>query len=153
MHEIAGYSLPGYRRTGMYKNFRVGKIKFFQPKVEAAPPYILVDCIECCVDKDGMEYWATYNMWVETDKFLEVRRSSVGQWILFGFYIQAFRINDRSYSNSLKLRHYDVIPGEEVATLTIKQGDKLKLVELPNEAKALAHEISNQTNFNEHGKR
>ena len=145
-------------RYGMYKNYRVGCVKYYQNPVNGSCAYILVDTIEWCIGTEDT-YYSSYNLYVEVDQRFSERIGiqSVGKWILFGFYIQSFK-SDNNFTTALRLRHYEELNGNEINTLEIKDfrmrgSDNMRIVMAPDVAVNLMKEISNKTKFNEYGKR
>lgn len=146
------------KRYGMYKNFRVGILKYHKRGENGSNDSALIESIESCYGSSG-SYYSSYNLYVDVDKkFSEkISMSSVGKWVLFGFYIQSFR-NDSSFTTSLKLRHYEEFDSTDTVRIElfdprIKDGDQMRGLTVPSIALKLMHEISEKTNFNEYGKR
>lgn len=143
------------KRLGMYKNFRVGVIKYFQ-KSKSGKDSILVEVVEPCDGSSG-RYYATYNLLVEFDDRYkaEVEDSDVGSWILFGFYIQSFK-NGTSYVTVLRLRHFELI-GDSKHMVSINIVDPRtkedRAMIIPGTAHTIMNNITNQTQFNEYGAR
>ena len=146
------------QRLGMYKNFRVGLIKYFQRGVNGTPSTFLAEVVESCLGTSG-KYFATYNLHVEVDRrFAEnIDMSCVGKWVLFGFYIQSFR-SGNGFSTVLRLRHFEEIDSDGSATIEvldhrIKDDNQTRSIIMPDVAFGLMKEISDKTKFNEYGKR
>lgn len=153
MHQNMESSLP--RRLGMYKNFRVGVIKYFQTGNNSRDS-ILIEVVEPCYGTD-INYFSTYNLIVEFDERYSdmVQYTSVGSWILFGFYIQSFR-KGNSFSTILRLRHFEKLDNQGgLVSLTIRdqrtETDREMMV--PKMAFDLMNDITNKTQFNEYGTR
>lgn len=145
-------------RYGMYKNFRIGVVKYHNRGVSGAPSTILVEVVESCNGVAGT-YFATYNLNIEIDRrYAEnINASCVGRWILFGFYVQSFRSQD-GFVTALKLRHYEELDGETQATIEVmdhrsKEDNNTRSILVPDTAMRLMNEISEKTKFNEYGKR
>lgn len=142
------------QRFGMYKNFRVGVIKYFQKG--AVRDSILVEVVEPCYGTTG-NYYATYNLFVEfDDKYkADVEYSNVGDWILFGFYIQSFK-SENGFTTILRLRHFErMLDNKEVFKIEINdtRTRAVRDVFVPGDAFKLMNQITNNTQFNEYGKR
>lgn len=142
-------------RLGMYKNFRVGVIKYFQ-KSKSGKDSMLIEVVEPCHGSAG-KYYATYNLHVEFDEKYqaEVEHSAVGSWVLFGFYIQSFKTHSY-YTTVLRLRHYETIPNTNSVFSVYVSDPRTKEdreIIIPTNAHALMNLITNQTQFNEHGTR
>lgn len=142
-------------RYGMYKNYRVGCVKYFSKPTSGDNAYMLVDVIEYCNGSMGY-YYASYNLYVEVDKRFSDRvgMHSVGKWIMFGFYIQSFKM-DNSFVTALRLRHYEELDSSEVVRIEIvdfRHDDKRVLI-APDSAVRYMKEITNKTKFQEYGKR
>lgn len=110
--------LPVVKRThriGMDKNFRIGRVK----RVSDDRTKILVDILEMCNGTDNEVYEAHYNLWLHFDKEWKgaVSKDLTGQWVVVGFYIQAFR--DKDYSDKFDTvttcRFLNGIPDENTA--------------------------------------
>lgn len=149
---MASYS----QRLGMYKNFRVGLIKFFQ-KGTGGRDSMLIEVVEYCNGTDG-GYYSTYNLFVEfDDKYrAEVEYTSVGSWVLFGFYIQSFKNSNGGFNTILRLRHFDPVSTESsLYSITVKdpRTKEERVIMVPAEAHKLMQEITNKTQFNEYGTR
>jgi hypothetical protein len=125
----------------MYKNYRIGRIKFYQSKGRGSSAYVLVDVLEYCLDQDGVPYWATYNLHMEVgDKFDSMlSRESVGKWFTFGFYIQSYRVkNTPHYDTVLKIKHLEIVPQQEdVMMVPLKNNEQVAV-------SAVAADISKQ---------
>lgn len=125
------FSQSHQHRVGMYKNYRVGRVKFHQAKGRGKSSYILVDVLEHCLDADGNTYWATYNLHMEVgDKFEQMlSRESVGQWFTIGFYIQAYRVkNTPHYDTVLKIKHLEAVPQQrDVMLVSLKNNDQIEV--------------------------
>jgi hypothetical protein len=146
------------KRYGMYKNYRVGVIKYYNKGKEGSQDSILVEVIESCNGASG-SYFASYNLYLEVDKRFasNLDMSSVGKWVLIGFYIQSFR-SQNAFDTSLKLRHYEEIESNDTVRVEIfdpriREGDQMRSLIIPNIALKLMQEISDKTKFNEYGKR
>lgn len=110
--------LPSVKRThriGMDKNFRIGRVK----RVSDDRTKILVDVLEMCNGTDGDVYEAHYNLWLYFDKEWKgvVSKDLTGQWVVVGFYMQAFRDKDLSdkFDTITTCRFLNVIPEEKEA--------------------------------------
>lgn len=110
--------LPIIKRThriGMDKNFRIGRVK----RVSDDRTKILIDVLEMCHGSDDKVYEAHYNIWLHFDKEWKgtVSKDLTGQWIVVGFYIQAFRDKDLSdkFDTITTCRFLNVIPTEQEA--------------------------------------
>lgn len=145
-------TVSNLERRGMYKNFRVGRVKYLNESSG-----ILVEVIELCLGSTG-EYFATYNLYLDIDsKFApKVEYTSVGDWVLVGFYIQSFR-NGPSFNTSLRLRHYEkMLPNNKEVSVEIRDSrnaDKDRTYFVPERAFETIKLITNKTQFNEYGKR
>lgn len=145
-------------RYGMYKNFRVGLVKYFNKGDGVRPDHLLVEVIESCVGESG-NYYASYNLSIEVDKrFADtISLSSVGRWVLVGFYIQSFKA-ESGFTTVLKLRHYEELNDNnttiiELVDPRIKNSDQLRGLVIPCNALATMHDISAKTKFQEYGKK
>lgn len=102
----------------MYKNWRVGQIKYVPPLRKGKFNWVLVDVFEWCESRDGKPYvnMPRYNIWVyfDTTKF-HITQHNKGNWMEFGFYIQAFRNNNlaEEYDNVLTMKHTNIISESE----------------------------------------
>ena len=136
----------------MYKNFRVGRVKYINDVAG-----ILIEVLESCIGSDG-EYFATYNLYLDVDsKFVpKVEYTNVGDWVLFGFYIQSFRTGS-NFSTSLKLRHYEkLISNNREVAVEIRDprnANRDRTYFVPERAFETIKQITNKTQFNEYGKR
>jgi hypothetical protein len=103
----------------MYKNFRVGKLKYVANKRGGIGKHILVDVMEYCVNRSGGEYEShpTYNLWISFDDKYDISSSDVGRWCEVGFYIQSFREKDlhEHYSTVLSMRSFRFLETDEEA--------------------------------------
>lgn len=149
------YSQQERDRLGMYKNYRVGCIKYYNKPHRGNNSYMLVDVIEYCHGSSG-DYYASYNWHVEVDhRFAEeIGMHSVGKWIMFGVYVQSFKA-DNSFVTALRLRHYEELEDVEVNTIEIvdyRNSEKRVLI-VPSTAMNYMKEITNKTKFQEYGKR
>jgi hypothetical protein len=139
----------------MYKNFRVGVVKYYDKGVNGKPDHILVEAIESCNGSDGV-YFSSYNLLLEVDrKFApDLTLASVGRWILFGFYIQSFFDNDANkFVTTLKLRHYEELDSKDVFRLRIldsriKNQEGAREVIAPTVACDVMYDIMNKTKYN-----
>lgn len=159
------FSLEGLNKTepvrfGMYKNFRVGVIRYFARGKNGAPDNILVECYESCHGASG-QYFAKYNIYVEVDyRFCDgLNSASVGKWIMFGFYIKSNMDSiTKTPVTKLRMRHYEEFSSNEVTRIEtinpkIDDDEEVSEVQLPLVALQVMNEISNQTKYNEYGKR
>lgn len=125
----------------MYKNYRIGRIKFYQSKGRGNSAYVLVDVLEYCLDSEAIPYWATYNLHMEVgDKFDSMlSRESVCKWFHIGFYIQSFRVkNTPHYDTVLKIKHLEMVPQQEdVIMVPLKNNERVAV-------SAVAADISKQ---------
>jgi hypothetical protein len=156
---MGSYFNEAQPRQGMYKNFRVGVVKYFSKAKpnEGKPPHLLIEVIEVCDGVTG-RYYSTYNLYVEVDRRFSERVgiASVGRWILFGFYVQSFKDESRDYITTLKLRHYDEIDDDNRTIIAIRESrnqESERTLIIPMEALQTATQITEQTQFNENGKR
>jgi len=102
----------------MYKQYRVGKIKYVTNK-RLGNPHILLDAWEHCLDTQGAGYVATYNLWIALDDKTDITRDDVGRFCEVGFYTQSFRVRDMndSYNTVLSLRSFKFLMDEDEAVL------------------------------------
>lgn len=109
----------------MYKNYRVGSIKYVSNK-RLGKQYIILNAMESCVDKSGEPYTATYNLWVAVDSETVITRADVGRFCEVGFYIQSFRIKDvdAAYDTILTMKSFRFFDSEEEAKEAANQISK-----------------------------
>jgi hypothetical protein len=110
--------LPVVKRThriGMDKNFRIGRVK----RVSNDRTKALIDVLEMCKGSDDQTYDTHYNLWLHFDDKWQskVSKDLTGQWVVIGFYIQAFRDKDLSdkFDTITTCRFINIIPSEEEA--------------------------------------
>lgn len=146
------------KRYGMYKNFRIGIVKFYKKGENGSNDSALIESIESCYGTSG-SYYASYNLYVDIDKKFsdKINMSSVGKWVLFGFYIQSFR-GVSGFTTALKLRHYEELESLDSVRIELfdprlQDVEKVRGLTVPSIALKLMHEISDKTKFNEYGKR
>jgi hypothetical protein len=142
-------------RYGMYKNYRVGCIKYYNKPTSNQNACILVEVVEYCIGSSG-HYYASYNLNIEIDsRFTDmIGMHSVGKWIMFGFYIQSFKI-DNSFVTALRLRHYEEVESDVINTVEIVdfRNNDTRLLLVPEKAVNYMKEITDKTKFQEYGKR
>jgi hypothetical protein len=145
MQDSTRFFSQDQHRVGMYKNHRIGKVKFYQSRGRGKSAYILVDILEYCLDQDGSPYWATYNLHLEVgDKFDSMlSRDSVGQWFNLGFYIQSYRIKDTPhYDTVLKMKHLEPIPQQsDIIEVYLKNNESITVSAV---AASVSKQLSNQ---------
>ena len=112
-------------RIGMYKNYRVGKIKYVTSK-RVGKPLMLIDAKEYCQDASGNGYWANYNLCILIDENTEITRSDVGRFCEVGFYIQSFRLKDlnATYENVFSMKSFRFLDSEQEAEQVAKRISK-----------------------------
>lgn len=146
-------------RLGMYKNFRVGVIKYFQRATRADKNSILVEMVEACNGSEG-EYFATYNLCIEVDERFapDLDMTCVGKWVLIGFYMQSFR-TEKAFSTVLKLRHYEELTSHNVVRVEVfdhrskDSENQTRTIYVPDNALNEMRTITKQTKYTEYGKR
>jgi hypothetical protein len=109
-------------RVGMYKNLRVGKIKYVTSR-RIGTTNILLDAWECCFSGNSDPYTSRYNLWLVVPDEIKVGKDDVGKFCEVGFYIQSFRQKDMnaSYDTILTLKSLKFIETEEEAVNTSKR--------------------------------
>lgn len=110
--------LPVVKRThriGMDKRFAVGRVKH----VSQDRKNVLIDTMEMSLQDNGTYKTDTYNLWLycglEWRKL--VSKNLLGQYIVFGYYLQSFRNKDLadSYNTILTCKFLNVLPNLETA--------------------------------------
>ena len=109
----------------MYKNFRVGKLKYVTSK-RIGKQYILIDAKEFCQDANSNEYYANYNLWILVDENTLITRSDVGRFCEVGFYVQSFRQKDlnNTYDNVFSMKSFRFLESEPEAETVAKRISK-----------------------------
>lgn len=109
----------------MYKNYRVGRIKYVSSK-KSGRQILLLDAIESCTEMHGSEYIARYNLCVVVSENIIVTRSDVGRFCEVGFYIQSFRVKDldAAYDTILSMKSLRFFADEEEAVAVAVQISK-----------------------------
>ncbi len=109
----------------MYKNFRVGRIKYVTSK-RIGKQYILIDARESCQDASGNHYYACYNLFILVDEGTEITRSDVGRFCEVGFYVQSFRNKDlnNTYDNVFSMKSFRFLDSEQEAETVAKRISK-----------------------------
>lgn len=108
-------------RYGMYRNFRVGKIKYISRDFSRILLHVHE---ETRVEEGRSDSLCTYNWWITVDeKFAHYIRAlaHVGDWCLVGVYIQSFFVSKESgHENVLRLRFYNPLANESEAKSTAR---------------------------------
>lgn len=136
-------------RVGMYKNFRVGLVKFYEFGKDGAPDHLVVKCIEMCYGDSGV-YFSTYLLYIEINKSFakDLSLSSIGRWVLIGFYIQSF-FGTTGNVTTLKLRHYEELSSDEDVRVEISTKTKTREIheshQIPKSAFDHMERITKQT--------
>lgn len=139
----------------MFKNFRVGNVKYYDKGTHNKPGYLFIEVIEECNGQREV-YYATYNLYIEIDRRYTglIDSSCVGKWIMFGFYVQSFYDGKNFYTLN-KIRHYEEIEeGDTIVNVDIKNSrlihsDGVREISVPMNALNVIRAINKHTTFHE----
>lgn len=134
-------------RTSMYRNYRVGKIKYFKKAKEDNPAAILLQVIEFCGRR-----WSTYHLWINvSDRFI-VKSDDLNKWVLVGFYLKSFMDSSAytQYNTSLKMRHFELLGQDDLESITIGENETVEetdMMDVPTHAIEVSKDIFDRTTF------